>query len=445
MNSSAVVSGTVFVLGAGVDCALGLPIMNNLFKRLHEFSENKDTGKVIDSALRGKAPYLQFRLKNYAEAEGENIGAKLLGTHSHLLEKLIPALKKFPDQGNDRITAVLDMLMRLDKIRGENLLGVDTTATFAKMGGNTFPGSHGTLLNEQHMLLNPVARQAMQSVFVTAVENITLSPEEKAAFAEVVTVLLNFEEMLGNFFRGFFVSNPADQKRYFYLAWMFWAYIKLLAEDGLKKRAQSFYSTLSEVAGKDDIITFNYTNFFCDNTRPSLGYFHGDFASYIHFADRHYDTVDPKFLRAKTPQAIADFINEMPVDWTTQPPTVGIPALMPPVSMKPLICAEYLEKWHWCSERIKSASVIIVIGYSFAAVDEHFNDLLRKGNRTAPVVIINPDLNSTTENVSRIFGFDWTNVKSEVIGKFECLRVARFLFVKAYAEEVSTEDLLNFL
>ena len=39
---------------------------------------------------------------------------------------------------------------------------------------------------------------------------------------------------------------------------------------------------------------------------------------------------------------------------------------------------------------------MVVIGYSFAMADEHFNDLLRHTNESATVVVVNPDIETAS-------------------------------------------------
>jgi hypothetical protein len=435
---------TIYILGAGTDVHFGLPIMSSVFKDLHAFSIGP--GKDLHNVLRSKVPNMRFQLKSYAENEGENVAAKLLGTHSHLLDVIAAALKdKHPDKSSENIVGVTDMLDSLIAVREANAPKATTAKAFANLAGLAVDESSDPIIDPQHMIFNPLARHAMQTVLVSALETIPgLTKPEQEAFQMVAASLMNFEETLGSFFRGFFTGVISEQKKYFYLSWMFWVYIRLMAVAGVDKRPGSFYETLSAVSNGGDTITFNYTDFFCDKTRPTFGYFHGDLNAYIHFEDRHYDTGDKHFNKITSVATAVQFFNGTTVDYKPDTLAVPLPALIPPISMKPLICAEYLEKWYRCSELIKAAKVIFVVGYSFAAVDEHFNDLLRKQNPKAQIIVINPFPDGVCQNLRRL-GFRPDLATPSIIASFPCLSYGRFRVTKAFAEQVQPDDLIQLI
>ena len=65
-----------------------------------------------------------------------------------------------------------------------------------------------------------------------------------------------------------------------------------------------------------------------------------------------------------------------------------IPAIIPPLKLKPVLSNRFIKIWHKAGEWIENAKKIIIIGYSFTYSDEHFNDILRN-NRDKEIVIIN--------------------------------------------------------
>jgi len=69
----------VFVLGAGVDKALGLPLLTTLFRDLNEFVIGQ--GAAVNKAIRSHVKSLRFNLQSYGGDEAENLGQKLLGSH----------------------------------------------------------------------------------------------------------------------------------------------------------------------------------------------------------------------------------------------------------------------------------------------------------------------------------------------------------------------------
>lgn len=391
----------VFVLGAGVDKALGLPLTNTLFRELHAFT--KGEGKTVDKAIR-KHVSVRFNLASYAGDEGEQLGQKLLGSHAHLLPVIHKALSKHPTPSDDNVRTITTVIQRLQEIAKANALKGDTVSQLQRIAGESSSGmTTETLLDTEHITLQPVARQAMRKIFTSVLADMpALTDKERAAFETLVAALSNFEELLGDLFAGYFTKNPSDQKRYFYLSWLLWAYVRVQERKGLPKREESFYKTLSDVGPKSEIITFNYTDFFCGRTRPRNGYFHGDARSYIRFDNREYITSDHRAREADTAEKISAFIEGLPVDWTPDVPRAYLPAIVPPLSVKPIICTEYLDRWYKCGQVIRGAKIIVIVGYSFSFADEHFNDLIRKQNPTAKLLVINPSIEPVIEEVCRI-------------------------------------------
>jgi hypothetical protein len=244
---------------------------------------------------------------------------------------------------------------------------------------------------------------------------------------------------LADLFTGYFTNYVPDQKKYFYLAWLFWAYIRHKEEVARSKRDLSFYKTLSDnsVSG-DNIVTFNYTDFFDDRTRPSNGYFHGDNKAFIRFRTREYVTNDVQAKNASTLQSMAAFIDGLQTDWTKEPPEVSLPAIVPPLAMKPIICTEYLDRWYHCGQKIRKAKTIFIIGYSFSVADEHFNDLIRKGNKEARLIVVNPDIEAVVNRVCQTLDHDETGLQVANIQGLECLQDHRLTFVKAKAEQITS-------
>jgi hypothetical protein len=72
-------SDVVFVLGAGVDKVLGLPLLNTLFKDLNDFV--RGSGRAIHDAIRSHVKHMRFDLETYSGDQAESLGQKLLGSN----------------------------------------------------------------------------------------------------------------------------------------------------------------------------------------------------------------------------------------------------------------------------------------------------------------------------------------------------------------------------
>jgi hypothetical protein len=434
----------VFVLGAGVDRVLGLPLLNTLFRDLNQFVS--EFGAPVNKAIRSHLKSFRFNLQTYGGDEAENLGQKLLGSHPHLLPLILAALDKHPNAGNANVAAIKTLLTKLSKIANENELDEPTIAQLSRLAGEDNAGGGDTLLDTNHIAFRPKVRQAMKTLFTQVSGEIpNLTREEQQAFAEVVAILANFEELMAILFVGYFTKHIPDQKKYFYLAWLLWAYIRHREDAGRAHRDGSFYKTLSEVGPGGGIITFNYTDFFYGDERPRNGYFHGDCRSFIRFRSREYITTDVQIRGANTIDRMVDFINGLRVDWTSDPPEVSLPAIVPPLAMKPIICTEYLDRWYECGQTLKKAKTIVIVGYSFGVADEHFNDLIRKGNREAKLIVVDPSLEAVVNRVCLTLNQDKAILRPANVRGLQCKTGGRLIFVKAKAEDVNSTRLMGLL
>jgi len=434
----------IFVLGAGVDRVLGLPLLTTLFRDLSDFA--RGSGKAINKAIRNHAKPLPLDLQTYGGDQAENLGQKLLGSHPHLLPKILNALDKHRDAANARVNAIKTLMKKLSVIATENELNEAMMAELSKLAGEADSGVTDTLLDPNHIAFRPKAREAIKAVFTQVLAEIPdLTPEEREAFADVIAILSNFEELMGDLFTGYYTKHIPDQRKYFYLAWLLWAYIRYREAAGRAQRDQSFYKTLSEVGVGGGVITFNYTDFFYEGTRPANGYFHGDCKAFIRFHTREYVSNNVQARDATTLERMTAFIDGLQVDWKKDPPEVSLPAIVPPLAIKPIICTEYLDRWYECGQTIKRAKTIVIVGYSFSVADEHFNDLIRKGNGDAKLIVIDPDLEAVVNRVCHTLNHDKTNLRSRNIRGLECRTGGRLTFVRAKAEEVTSTRLMELL
>jgi hypothetical protein len=139
------------------------------------------------------------------------------------------------------------------------------------------------------------------------------------------------------------------------------------------------------------------------------------------------------------------FINGLHVDWTTDPPDVSLPAIVPPLAMKPIICTEYLDRWYECGQTLKKAKTIVIVGYSFGVADEHFNDLIRKGNREAKLIVVDPSLEAAINRVCATLNQDKAILRPANVRGLQCKTGGRLVFVKAKAEDINKPRLMGLL
>lgn len=357
---------TVFVLGAGTDYSYGIPMIGPLLRELAKFARND--GKGISAALKDELPYLRFTFDKFA---GDQAGALISGLFdrgsdiSAPLESAVVKLKNHPELRPIGVAlGQLCEMARLNQLEGADVAGL------AQIAGSVGEVPEAALmLDPRHMSLETMFGRAMRQSFERALlESDLFDAKEHEALELFIAAASNIEELLSRYFRLFSgLGSPHDQKTY--LSWMLWAFLR--HKSGAEvTRSGTLYQSLAGVA--DGVITFNYTSFFDPATRGRVRYFHGDLHGYLRCDDRAVVQI-PGLAQSGDLGAMESFVRTLRLDVRNYP-AVDIPAIVPPLSFKPVMSRAQLLTWAECDEVLQRANRIVVVGYSFAAADEHFND-----------------------------------------------------------------------
>ena len=122
-----------------------------------------------------------------------------------------------------------------------------------------------------------------------------------------------------------------------------------------------------------------------------------------------------------------------------------IPSIIPPLKMKPVLCKEFIDIWHNASKMIADAETIIIVGYSFNPVDDHFNDIIRKDKniKEKKIFIINPDSKTILSRSSEIFGYKEKDfIPSDLNGKKSYTK-DNLTIIKAGATDINIDNLFE--
>jgi hypothetical protein len=121
-----------------------------------------------------------------------------------------------------------------------------------------------------------------------------------------------------------------------------------------------------------------------------------------------------------------------------------IPALVPPLKLKPILSHRYIDLWSKASSWIKDAQHIVVVGYSFNNADEHFNDILRcHPDRKIDVVVpeaMSPEFLARMEKVFRTSANQYTKVK---VDGHEACQANKVRLISAKADEIDVAALFG--
>ena len=95
--------------------------------------------------------------------------------------------------------------------------------------------------------------------------------------------MLDIEQLLSQYFYGFYTGQISYIRDYLYISWILWAY--LVSEEQRKaqeKKEKDVSSSIyAQLAGKDcQLITFNYTSY-ASQASPTALYFHGSLKEYV--------------------------------------------------------------------------------------------------------------------------------------------------------------------
>jgi hypothetical protein len=425
----------VIVLGSGADADYGLPTMASLMHELARFA--REDGGPIDKAIRKKLPYLRFSFDKFAGDRGDDMVMQLFAGGGDIAPRLRSAAEKL--KADTALGTVGTMIEQLCDMATNNQLSGESLQGIAKLAGEVGDiGGAEPLLDPQKLTLSPVAGAALRRGFQQVLRRgTTLSVEERDTLELFVVATSNIEQLLSIYFLRYQDGPAPDKKTYLYLAWMLWAFLRVRSS-GLGPREDSIYARLPRIGA--DVITFNYTNFFDPSMLGRVKFFHGRLDEYLRLDSRDVVRADSALKAATNPNRIAEFVDGLRLDVKADP-SIDIPAIVPPTSFKPVMSRDQLRTWVEADDLLQRAGVVVVVGYSFGAADEHFNDLLRKTPPRTRILIVNPDLDHAARVGCELLGIDPNRLAAARADKFDLVRAERLTCVRARATNVTSEFL----
>ena len=431
---------TVYILGAGVDRPLGFPLATDLMKELDAFvkGDGKEVSKAIKDKL-GGGRRVRFNFEKYVANQGENFLETLLNDQG-LMGTLHKCLEGIGEGASPLVKAVKVLIAKCKAIGEANDLDEETALVLATGTGQTEEMADHTMFRTRGITFNPSPRNAILRILSDPKSMEKLTPDDKNKLEEFAAKFKNFEELLTELFAGFFSSNISGMRSYLYVSWLLWVYMRwktLVAQSQLSD-VKNFYGHLSNLPDTDSIITFNYSTL---GGLPSdrTVRFHGDCLSYIRHDRGQMVSSDESVTNADDLAAIVAFINQL--DFNFDQNRIFLPAIVPPSAMKPLINREFIDRWARADQLLKKADVMVVVGYSFNRVDNHFNELFVAAAGGKRVAIINPDLEGTKSAVCNLLGIDPNTLTKQTIDGIQVDSSNSLLFVPSYSQDVNAEML----
>lgn len=437
----------LLITGAGVDCTKGIdfPLAATLLPEIAAYIEGE--GKAVDQTLRSLLPNLRFTFASMVARAVDAISTRGAEAQRAMVQRVQSVIDELPP-GRDDIRKHGELIVRLFNklavIAREGELDDETR----KLIRDVFPKDADELMDSDSIL--DIHKLSLSDTFKAVLKR-TLKLGMKADRHEVAEAIgadmLNIEVLLVEKFLGFYNENLPDIKNYIYISWVLWAYLVEKQKAIIAAYPDGnlpFYGVLPQDC---HAITLNYTSFLERRLgRSRVIYFHGGLAEYVSMATRELvpinddmATLDPaEFLKAQAE-------NIQFGDDDASKHRHVIPALVPPLRLKPILSHRYIETWHQASAWVAAAKSIVIVGYSFNGADEHFNDILRQQMQGKAVTIVGPGVHddSFLMRMEKVFHIPKTNWVATKIQKHLAKKANHLQLVKAYAHEIDIGALFS--
>ncbi len=430
---------TLFILGAGVEKTEGInfPLAAQLLPEIVAFSES-DEGKTFDEALRKSLPQLRFNLKSFIKSAVDNFNETTTAEIIEIIERLEPLIKQ-SGPSSKKALLLKKLLERVNSIKEGGKIDDATYNLIKEVLGEGVIEEIGdeSIISFKKLDFTDSFKVVIRHILKESVSN----PADPVGNI-LGSKILDFEKILIDTFLGFYLEKNTEIKKYLYVSWMLWAYLTYRnnkVNDDYIFEDLPFYTNLAKIQNIK-VITFNYTSFLEDafkSNSDSLLYFHGYLKEYIRLDNRDFFQISDSELS----DPLTFFENNISATIDFGAGVYLIPGIIPPLRLKPVLSQEFIERWHQASEWIKSAERIVVIGYSFAYADEHFNDLIRK-NSDKEIIIINPNAEFLRSQICRLLGkseSDFTSTKWQ--GVFSMYQSRKIKVISAKADEIDLSKL----
>lgn len=435
-------NSVILVLGAGVDKTDGInmPIASQLIPEIARFSE--EDGNKIEKKIRSFIPSLRFSFTKFIkEAIDEMVTMDETKTQRIISNLQLAIIRKSQISNEDEklICLLIRLFEKIDQIRKGGYLDEETVEIIKEVFGEEFLEE---IMDESIIEFKKLSFSDSFKAVMKKVLRRSIKEPESPIYSTVGSEFLDIEKLLVETFIGFYGEHLPDIRKYLYISWMMWAYLKFKEIDVFLNFNVDDIPFYSQIPDNFKVISFNYTSFlkkkFHDNP-DNIIYFHGHLDLYIRMDIRDLINVEQLFEKVDDIEAFLENQIKPNIDFESK--KFVIPAIIPPLKLKPVLSNKYIDIWHKASEWIRNASKIIIVGYSFAYADEHFNDILRS-NQGKEVYVINPSAEQLMERLSKIYGYrrdDFTQTTIQGKSAYQCHNLK---LIKAKADEINLEELV---
>lgn len=427
--------GTVVICGAGVDKSDGIdmPLAAELVPKIRAYLKTTE-GENVDQVLRAFLPNLRFSYDKFIKEAVEKLSNEFRGQVASIVDNIQEQVRTSVLNGSDQKLGelIVALLTKIQRLQDDVRLDDATEALIAEVFGGDITVDDENIIDLPKLSFTDVFNVVMRRIFERS-----LDEPDHPVLKHIRGKLMDFEQLLMESFIGFYTNSESQMKRYMYLSWTLWAYLKHTETAAIQRfEPTPFYAALPE---DWQLITLNYTSFARMRFGSRALYFHGDLSSFVRMHDRQLVSIDGYHALD-----IADFLKNV-VGANTEfgkniRPRCVVPSIVPPLKLKPVLSNAYIDVWYRSKEAIAKADRIVVVGYSFNYADEHFNDLIRQ-HKDKQIVVVDPYAENVRDNLRNIFSYAEADYVSNTFKGQACFQKDKLRIIAAKAADVTWTDL----
>lgn len=436
----------LLITGAGVDRTSGIdfPLANTLLADVTRYLDGP--GQQVDEALRDMLPGLRFSFNSMIARAVDKIATRESHEQKAMVQRVQIAIANLPEEKaaiRKHGELIIRLFNKLATIAEHSQLDDETENLIREV----FPRDADDLIDSDSIL--DIHKLSLSDTFKTVLKRtlkLGLSSDRHEVAAALGADMLNIESLLIEKFLGFYNDKPADIKNYLYIAWALWAYLVTKQKEVLEAHGANALPFYGSIPNGVRAITLNYTAFLQHRLGAAQAlYFHGGLAEYVRMDTRDLlaiegiHTCDPaQFIR----ECVAPNVDVAHEDLRQQKHV--IPALVPPLRLKPILSHRYIELWSQASSWVRESKHIVVVGYSFNNADEHFNDILRSHpDRKIDVVVPEATSHEFVARMEKVFGISANQYSTVKVNGHNALKAKKVRLIAAKADEIDVAKLFS--
>lgn len=436
----------LLILGAGVDRTAGIdfPLAHTLLADVMRYMDGP--GKPVDKALRDMLPGLRFDFNRMVARAVDDIATREVPEQKAMVQRVQDAIADLPPERvaiRKHGELIIKLFNKLAVIAQESHLDDETYELIREVFGEAAEDmiDSDSILDIHKLSLSDTFKSVLKRTL-----KLGLSSDRHEVADALGADMLNIETLLIQKFLGFYNEKVSDIKNYLYISWALWSFLVTRQQEVLRGHEANPLPFYGSVPREVRAVTLNYTSFL----QHQLGvertvYFHGGLADYVRMDTRDLIPIE-NILECDPATFIAEQVAPN-VEVSNDDPRQNrhvIPALVPPLRLKPILSHRYIELWSRCSDWVKEAEKIVVVGYSFNNADEHFNDILRVHNGKG-IDIVAPDATrpSFLERMEKVFGYPVNQYTQCRVQDLDCRKARNVRLIAARADQISLEELLR--